>query len=466
MTVLRDVPADPALPDLATVLDETAMRAILSEAIQAGGGAPLERCTITWIKYKPGKSCTVAWRLLLGDAAASKEQRAYGRAFPRGGSSSRFARTSTARRVPTAAGPAVLHLPGHDMVVWLFPNDRKLHGLDALTDSAMLRDVLLPEVLVGRWGSGWRLTEVAPRVVHFVPEHTCTIRLELTARHDEIGTRSAALYGKTYYNDQGREAAAAMQRLRDRRREDPDMPALAEPWGWQPAHRILWQEEVAGEQLSNDPGRAASDDARLEQVATAVAAVHRVPPGPGKAMQLREVARRLQDAERLVRGGRPDAGDACHSLVKQLLARPPRLSEPLVTMHGDLHLENFLVDGRSLALIDLDTARPGLPWCDLGSLAASLIADGLSRGRPGAAIQHSVEVLCDAYRSRVPWPIDDESLAWFIDAALLYERAARCITRLKPGAWALLDAILAWVGAGQTRARSDGDLVLEGAAAP
>ena len=60
MTVLRDVPADPALPDLATVLDETAMRAILSEAIQAGGGAPLERCTITWIKYKPGKSCTVA----------------------------------------------------------------------------------------------------------------------------------------------------------------------------------------------------------------------------------------------------------------------------------------------------------------------------------------------------------------------------------------------------------------------
>src|SRR6185436_15224852 len=152
----RDVPADPALPDLAKALDETAMRAILSEALQAGGGAPLERCTITWIKYRPGRSCTVAWRLLLGDGAASTEQRAYGRMFPPGTSMERFVRTSTARRVPTAAGPAVLHLAEHDMVVWLFPNDRKLHGLEALTDPAMLRDVLLPEILVGRWGSGWR----------------------------------------------------------------------------------------------------------------------------------------------------------------------------------------------------------------------------------------------------------------------------------------------------------------------
>src|SRR6185436_9930097 len=226
----------------------------------------------------------------------------------------------------------------------------------------------------------------ASRIVHCVPEHTCTIRLELSARHAERGVRSATLYGKTYYNDEGRASAEVMQRLWDRRHEDPDMPALAEPWGWQPAHRIMWQEEVAGEPLSDEPGRAAADDARLEQVATAVAAVHRVPPGAGKAMRLREVARRLQDAERLVRGGRPDAGDACRALVERLLARTPRLSGPLVTMHGDLHLENFLVDGRRLALIDLDTARPGLPWCDLGSLAAAMIADGLARGRQGAAI--------------------------------------------------------------------------------
>jgi Ser/Thr protein kinase RdoA (MazF antagonist) len=155
----------------------------------------------------------------------------------------------------------------------------------------------------------------------------------------------------------------------------------------------------------------------------------------------------------LVRGGRPDAGDACHVLVERLLARPPRLDEPLVSLHGDLHFKNFLADGKRLALIDLDTMRPGLPWCDLGSLAASLIAEGLSRGRPCAAIQQTVAVLCDAYRARVEWTIGDEELAWFIDAALLYERAARCVTRLKPGAWALLEAILDWVGAGRTRVR-------------
>jgi len=129
-----------------------------------------------------------------------------------------------------------------------------------------------------------------------------------------------------------------------------------------------------------------------------------------------------------------------------------------VWLHGDLHFknflaDNFLADARRLALIDLDTMRPGLPWCDLGSLAASLIAEGLSRGRPGAAIQRTVAVLCDAYRARVEWTIGDEELAWFIDAALLYERAARCVTRLKPGAWALLAAILDWVGAGRTRVR-------------
>jgi len=43
----------------------------------------------------------------------------------------------------------------------------------------------------------------------------------------------------------------------------------------------------------------------------------------------------------------------------------------------------------------------------------------------------------------VPWPAPRADIDWHTAAALVSERAVRCVTRLKPGRLALIDGLLA-----------------------
>jgi aminoglycoside phosphotransferase (APT) family kinase protein len=130
--------------------------------------------------------------------------------------------------------------------------------------------------------------------------------------------------------------------------------------------------------------------------------------------------------------------------VARLQAQAATLpAQPTATLHGDLHLQNFLVTDNAVALIDLDDLATGSPWQDVGSFCAALYYRGLLSGQPAIENQAIVDHFCRVYAQQCPWRLDSAALHWYTASALLTERVFRTFTRLKNGRLALLPAVIA-----------------------
>jgi aminoglycoside phosphotransferase (APT) family kinase protein len=118
-------------------------------------------------------------------------------------------------------------------------------------------------------------------------------------------------------------------------------------------------------------------------------------------------------------------------------------AQPVALLHGDLHLQNFFVEGDRVALIDLDDLCLGSPWQDIGSFSAALHYRGILAGTPLAEIDHATDLFYRRYSQKAPWFAPRATVDWYTAAALINERAFRSISRLQSGSLDILDAILA-----------------------
>ena len=148
---------DPAIPGLAVVFDSDAFADALRRAAPE---ADLRTAQITYVRYKPGAFCRVAYRLDLGGAEVDVDVRA---CRPED-----IASWLKDRGRTSGSGP-----PGHmvhmvleecAVVVSAFPNDLKLPGLHDLTDPEE-RQRLLSELLPDHpnlWQGGLRCLRYRP----------------------------------------------------------------------------------------------------------------------------------------------------------------------------------------------------------------------------------------------------------------------------------------------------------------
>ena len=70
-----EIPADPALPQLATLLDERAMGRILQVELPGEvleGRYSIEGCRVAHVRYRPGRDCLVGYKLEVGDPATGQ----------------------------------------------------------------------------------------------------------------------------------------------------------------------------------------------------------------------------------------------------------------------------------------------------------------------------------------------------------------------------------------------------------
>ena len=131
------------------------------------------------------------------------------------------------------------------------------------------------------------------------------------------------------------------------------------------------------------------------------------------------------------------------ALIDQLLQQAEQLGvQPVATLHGDLHLKNFLVASNQVALIDLDNVCIGSPWQELGSFAASLYYRSLLGEWPLALTERMIQHFHQAYVHNVNWSLPEPMIRWYTATALLNERAYRTVTRMKSGGFAVLDDLL------------------------
>ena len=244
MIAAHDLPYDETLPQLAIALDGVMMQVLLqallftsapgaagTDPVDGSAGAviaqpvgaqrfQIEACTIDRVKYKAQEKCVISYRLQIYDRIHQDYhlQILCARVFPAGLSASRYRKARQEPLVQPRFGQAVMHLPDLDMVLWAFPNDRKIGGIARLLASASREHPDLDEIVEGLWGRDWRILQQTHELIHYVPEHTATVcvRLQIAqtaATASPPATRALTLFGKAYYNTEGAESYRLMNLL-------------------------------------------------------------------------------------------------------------------------------------------------------------------------------------------------------------------------------------------------------------
>jgi aminoglycoside phosphotransferase (APT) family kinase protein len=219
---------------------------------------------------------------------------------------------------------------------------------------------------------------------------------------------------------------------------------MAQPLGYDPAQKILWQQGLAAVPLQEYRLDSPAFHHRLGQAGQAIAALHQAPVVCNRSVHLRDSVTKLQEMQQLL----PQVLPACRTLVDRVVERLVHQAEqlepqPVALLHGDLHLKNFLIVDDQVALVDLDDLRQGSPWQDIGSFLAALHYRGLLDETPLAAVEQAIQCFCRCYLERVPWPESQLAVDWYTAAALVNERAFRAVTRLQSSRLDVLDLLLA-----------------------
>jgi tRNA A-37 threonylcarbamoyl transferase component Bud32 len=450
MIAAAHLPHDPALPRLADALDQERMQAELAALVEAravpGVGSKrvrVERCRIERVRYKPGRSCLVSYALELrvDDADETCGQILCARMYPPNESASRYAKAARAPLASVAFGAPLAQLPSLDMVVWAFPNERKLASLARLTDDAWLRVRTLPGLVTRLRGPHWHLERSSHDLVHYVPEHTCTVRAVLDACRSDGLRRRSVVYGKAYWDDGGRHVGEAMRQLSQSRAVQSGSLGIARPLVYDEQDRVLWQEGLEGETLEQRHPDDRIPEATLRRVAGAVASLHGSPVTQLPRLRPRDVLDELRGRADVIAWSRPQLRPALDRLLRALSKSLPHAGVA-ATLHGDLHPKNVFLIGDRVWLIDLDAIRRGPAEHDLASWIACMLYRACLRRAPLDAALAAAREFVDCYEAGRGAFVDARALEWYAAAALVNERAHRVLSRLKSGRLEILDDLV------------------------
>jgi tRNA A-37 threonylcarbamoyl transferase component Bud32 len=423
---------DPALPHLPRALDAERMCREFARRLNCGTHA-ITACAIDRVRHKPGSKALISYRLTLRRAAGQDDcvQLLTARLYPVGDSSARFRKASRERLRRPAFGPPLMHVETLGMVVWAYPNERKLREIVTLENVPTLREEVLPPLVAAHWGKGASILQVERDIVHYVPEHGLAARVDVTLKSASGRRRLWRLFAKHYPDDEGHNTFRKMQRLWRSQARANGCLQMAKPVAYQPQRRILWQEALSGTTLADVLN---SDPSWMPRAGRAIAALHQTRMRPERQLTLADLVARLQAARAMLHQALPGLALPLDAVVDRLLLQTTSLRFGRgATLHADLHPKNLFATRSAIALIDFDNVAFGPPLVDIGSMIAALYASALLDGGLPVRAQHKIASFLAGYRAHSPFAITAFELGWYTAAALIAERACRCITRLKAG---------------------------------
>jgi hypothetical protein len=367
---------DPTLPGLAIVLDPDALAATLRRLLPA---ADVGTARGTYVRYKRGTSCLVAYRLEAAGAVVDVHAKAH---RPDAEDKLRKVRVRPAR--PGPLGPGRVILEDRAVAVSVFPNDRGLKALPRLADPER-REGLLRRLVPrrpGLWGGAMRRLRYKPErryVAQVLAEDGASAALKL---YDE------ASFGAAPANQVTLESRGPLR--------------LAGRLGRSKRHRLLAFEWLPGRPLSEALSDPAFEAEAAMTVGAALAELHGQEPAGLASLTREEEAATLLALAPEIGFVCPDLAERARDLAERLAAR--LLREPPVNrpIHGDFYAAQVLLDGDTAAILDLDRAVRGDPAADLGLFVAHLERDALRGGLRPSHVEPLRDALLGGYRAAAP----------------------------------------------------------------
>jgi hypothetical protein len=266
----------------------------------------------------------------------------------------------------------VAFIPDLEMVVEVFPFDRRLPNLAQVLEEAARR---VDPLLRGRLGPGrWRVLDRGLEPTRYRTELGAALRYTLLAQDARTGrTEEVVWYLKVYRDDRGAATWRVLQTFHDRARRRPAPFAVVAPIEyWRDLHTLVL-EQAPGMPLQRVLLQTDDPETTLRVAARAVAAFNQ--DHRGIITRRQTLADQLDDlrlAAALVQWARPDLRAKAEAIrdavVYGLTDVPP------VPIHGDLKADHIFLAPGLVTFIDLDSAALGDPVRDPAHLYAYLAA--------------------------------------------------------------------------------------------
>ena len=415
-------PADPALPNFPLLFSGDAIAGLLEVHGAARDGASIIRCRPTYVRYKPGTSCLVAYELDLRTETGMVSRKGHIRAFADDRGRRRMEHPRLRKLVERATADLgalelawTAFIPEVNGVFSLFPIDYDLRPLVKVTTAASARKHL--RRMLGDKG----LALIGePETIRFKPGRKALLRYR---------TSRGAVYVKVHADDRGAMVRSATEALAAAGLRTPAV------LGTNTAFRFIAHEDAPGVRLASLRGDARFPE-MLERLAGPLALLHRTPVEGLPVHHLGDEMDRLRETASLLGLLVPAQQQQLDRIVGVLEDRLTRIDEVLATNHGDFYDDQAIVNGGDIALIDLDGIRLAHPMLDIGNMLAHLRA-GTARDD---ALSGAREAFIDGMRRHRA--MDAREIATFEAIGLLH-LAPESFRRLDP-AWP--DAIDGMVG--------------------
>ena len=360
---------DPAIPGLPVLLDRSA----LAEEISLG--VPewrLNRPRVDYIRYKPNTYCLARVRYFSG----CENRLAYIVAHS---NSTRSKLDKLCGTLSQDRAPLFQLLP-KNLAIYRFPFDRCISGLAATTDSTALTDLMrraAPELNCG--------DELALSVLQYKPERRCALKLTLAGR-------SAA--AMKCYAPKGYQSARRAAKIIGGMCSDLGPRCI----GHSGRHGVMLFEWCKGRELSHFLDNTSAFGSALSDLAAVLSRLHHQRSSKLPQNSLAESDHHARQQLTYLVCISEDLALASskiwHDAQSQINSCQSHQSVPI---HGDLHLDQIMVDGSNVRLLDFDRSRLGDPAEDLSAIYASLLRNLVVEGRNFDKTQALYEDFLNAY---------------------------------------------------------------------
>ncbi len=369
-----DFPADPDFPQLAIASDPERMLELFRCHLEPAAGKRylIETCVPVRFRCRQSTArCVLQYTLRLLEPSTGRRwnQGVTGLLYAQKGMAQRLWRemqaTDPSQGIPDEwlTFRPVGFIPDLEMVVQVFPYDRKLRNLGLVLGGA-LRD-LEPQLLARLAPGEWRVTERTMVPTRYRTELGAALKYTLEAR-DATTRRAETLrcFVKVYRNDHGEHTFELLQSLGERVERGEIGYSVVRPVAYRKDLRTLVLEEAPGTAL-HQLLRDGSDPAGLLRItARAVAAFNQDGVGNG-AVARSSLAVQLEELRRgatIVEWARPELATHVRAITAAVAAGLEEV--PPAPIHGDLKPDHVFLAGDRVIFIDLDSVVLGDPVRD------------------------------------------------------------------------------------------------------
>ena len=343
-----------------------------------------------------------------------------------------FEKEKSRRPLPSPDGLVTFHDESSGVVGLPFPNDPEIPELRRIYEPDRFRRLAL-DFLVDHPTEKWRLQRSLTRfqLLAYKPGRRAVLRAKLKFRHLEEDLKERVRLHLKVENKGN--AGQSIRQAKEISRATSICKSFRTPrFLGAAANGCLYGHEW---NFGSHVDLTRSDiSVILEAIGTAIAELHALPlelrPLSPPQLMIDEVQIIKADLARLLPHHQAEIDVACDTAISAI----PDLSlQPSSLLHGDLHLDQFLLDEDRPVLVDFDRAGRGYSCLDIGSLLEDL--------RSREASEEARAAFLYGYQSTSSAPLDSDQIL-IGQAMSLLRRASEPLRALDP-AWPtkLLDSV-------------------------